>query len=119
MEACVLICRKNKPAEKRQKVQFINAKHHVTRKNGESYLEPEHIQEIVDAYNRYENIEGLSAVIDQKEIEGNKCMLKMGLYVSRIGETAYSEIDEIIPEWLSISERIDKEMSLLCNLLNG
>lgn len=118
MEACVLICRKNKSANRKHKVQFINAKHLVTRKNGESYLEPEHIQEVVIAYNKYCDIEGLSVVVDQSTIEANKCMLKMGLYVSTSEETNYGNSDELYAEWKPISKNIKSEIESLFNLLN-
>ena len=52
MEACVVLCRSNKPDDRKNKVLFIDAKDKVTRKNSESYLEPEHIKEIVNAYNK-------------------------------------------------------------------
>ena len=41
MEACIVICRTNKDRSRRGKVLFINAKHEVTRKNAQSYLEKE------------------------------------------------------------------------------
>ena len=117
MEACVLICRKNKPLEKRHKVQFINAKHLVTRKNSESYLEPEHIKEIVDAYNRYDNIEGLSAVVDQKVLEDNKCMLKMGLYVRRTTGADYLDFNAEYQDWKAKLDVIHESNNNLFNLL--
>ncbi|MCF0201701.1 MAG: N-6 DNA methylase, partial [Bacteroidales bacterium] len=117
MEACVLICRKNKPLEKRHKVQFINAKHLVTRKNSESYLEPEHIKEIVDAYNRYDNIEGLSAVVDQKVLEDNNCMLKMGLYVRRATGADYLDFNAEYQEWKAKLDVIHESNNNLFNLL--
>ena len=50
MEACIVICRANKPANRRGKVLFINAKHEVTRKNAQSYLEQDHIDKIANTY---------------------------------------------------------------------
>ena len=48
MEACVVICRMNKPKERRNKVLFINALNEVTRERAQSFLEREHIDKIVD-----------------------------------------------------------------------
>ena len=50
MEACIMICRKNKPAERKGKVLFINARNEVTRINAESYLELNHINKIANTY---------------------------------------------------------------------
>ena len=51
MEACIIICRKNKSNRRKGKVLFIDAKAEVTRKNGESYLEEHHIERILKTYN--------------------------------------------------------------------
>ena len=83
MEACVIICNRHKNLNRIDKILFIDAKDKVTRKNAESYLEPEHIQEIVDAYNKFESIEGFSSVIDRKIIIENDNMLSIPLYVQK------------------------------------
>ena len=65
MEACIVVCRSKKGSERKRKVLFINAKNEVTRKNAQSYLEPEHIRRIADAYDRFEDENGFSAVATQ------------------------------------------------------
>ena len=40
MEACIMICRMNKPANRKNKVLFINAVHEVTRERAQSYMQP-------------------------------------------------------------------------------
>ena len=49
MEACIMICRMNKPANRKNKVLFINAVHEVTRERAQSFLDMEHIQKIAGA----------------------------------------------------------------------
>lgn len=68
MEACIYICRSNKPIERRNKIMFINAVQEVTRRNGESFLEEQHIQKIVDAYNGYVDIENFCSVVDKEAV---------------------------------------------------
>ncbi|MBO5012532.1 MAG: SAM-dependent DNA methyltransferase [Paludibacteraceae bacterium] len=68
MEACIYICRSNKPIERRNKIMFINAVKEVTRKNGESFLEEQHIQKIVDAYNGYVDVENFCSVVDKEAV---------------------------------------------------
>ena len=53
MEACVVICRMNKPKERRNKVLFINAVNEVTRERAQSFLTDDHIQRIVTAYQAF------------------------------------------------------------------
>ena len=69
MEACIVICRKNKPLNRRGKVLFINARNEVTRKNSQSYLEPEHIQKIAQIYHNFSVEDGFSAIATTEEIE--------------------------------------------------
>ena len=80
MEACILICNKNKPAERKNKILFINALNEVTRKNSQSYLEDKHIEKISNAYHNYVNDGEFSAVKTIKEIEGQKFLLSLPLY---------------------------------------
>ena len=68
MEACIYICRSNKPVDRRNKIMFINAVKEVTRRNGESFLEEQHIQKIVDAYNGYVDVENFCSVVDKEAV---------------------------------------------------
>lgn len=90
MEACIIICKKNKDKERKGKILFIDAKDKVTRKNAESRLEPEHIREIVDAYLGYKNIDGFASIVSNTDIEQNGNMLAIPLYVSRSKEDSYN-----------------------------
>jgi type I restriction enzyme M protein len=81
MEACVVICRKDKPAKRRGKVIFIDAVNEVTRERSMSYLKPEHQQRIADAYHDFKDVKGFAkvALLDEiRAIDGN---LSIPLYV--------------------------------------
>jgi len=92
MEACVMICKQNKRAERKGKILFIDAKEKVTRKNAESNLEPEHIKDILDAYLKYDNIDGFSNVATIDEIKQKGYMLAIPLYVTKNNEGTYDTI---------------------------
>jgi len=111
MEACILICRSKKPAERLDKVMFINAKHEVTRKNAESYLEDKHIEKIASAYSKYTEIEGFSHIADYEEIMKNEFELSISLYVddntgvdAKPFETAYADWDASHSSFVSAAE---------------
>ena len=70
MEACVVICRMNKPKERKNKVLFINAVHEVTRERAQSFLTYEHIQCIVAAYRGDNRVE---TVREQEGSKGYAC----------------------------------------------
>lgn len=101
MEACIVICRANKPIEHRGKVLFINARHLVTRKNAQSYLEDSHIQEIADTYCNFSAIEGFSAIASTDEIMSNNGKLSIALYVRGSGAEKVSpeQLDEVTRQW--------------------
>ena len=81
MDACIIICRTNKPAERKGKIQFIDAKSEVTRKNAESYLEPKHIEKIAKAYFEFAEIDRFSKIFDNDEILNHNAKLSVALYV--------------------------------------
>ncbi len=118
MEACVVICRNNKESEKKEKTLFIDAKDLVTRKNGESYLEKIHIEEIVNAYNNYDNIPGFAAIATKGEILSNKGLLSISLYVSQRTLSNYRDTNDLYREWYILSKRSKDEVSILINMLS-
>ena len=75
MEACIIICNKNKTPEMKNRILMINAVHEVIRKNGESLLLDKHIEKISSTYHEKIEIEGFSKVtslsgITQSSLQG-------------------------------------------------
>ena len=80
MPACIVICRNKKEEKKKGKIFFINAKHLVTRKNSESFLEESHINEIVKIYRDFINVENISMLVSLDDIRRNDYKLNINLY---------------------------------------
>lgn len=119
MEACIIICRSKKRADRRHKVLFINAKNEVTRKNAQSYLEPEHIHKIADAYDKFSIIEGFSNVATVEQIGKNNYSLGIPKYVAGVVEETEEEqnLDEAIDNWMRSSSSAHNEYEILNSLL--
>lgn len=83
MEACIVICRTQKPIERKNKVLFINAVNEVTRKNAQSFLEDAHIEHIALTYEKYINEDSFSRVVPIEEIASQKYSLNIPLYVRK------------------------------------
>ena len=117
MDACVIICRKNKPNDRKGKILFIDAKNEVTRKNAESYLEQHHIEKIVSAYQSFTNQEGFCSVIENKEVLGNNAKMSVALYVKNNSFANEGEIDseEAIEGWFNQSDNLSCELIKLMN----
>lgn len=107
MEACIIICRKNKPANRRGQVLFINAVDEVERKNAQSYLEDKHIEKIASAYNKYETDNDFASVVSIRDIEDNNFSLSIPLYVKKTmpgAETDDRSLQERYESWRTHSE---------------
>jgi type I restriction enzyme M protein len=82
MEACIVICRTDKPKERRGKILFINAVDEVTRERAQSFLTYEHVEHIVKAYNDFKNKTGFARVAALDEIRAKDNNLSIPLYVT-------------------------------------
>ena len=94
MEACVVICRTQKPAERQQKVLFIDAAHLIERTQGQSFLSEEHISGILAAYEDFMEIPGFSTVASLESLLSVDADLAISRHVKKnaTGETSDSEI---------------------------
>ena len=119
MDACIVICKTNKPIERRNKVLFINARDEVTRKNSESYLEDSHIQRIASTYNKFEVVDGFSAIADIESILNNDGKLSIALYVKNEEGLTQQEhsFDDEIAEWMTGVAGLHEQYDDLCNML--
>jgi type I restriction enzyme M protein len=113
MEACIVICRMAKPAERRGKVLFINAVGEVTRERAQSFLQERHIERIVAAYRAFANVEGFAHVATLDEIQANQANLNIPLYV-RPATNGHSNADKplrvVIAEWEQSSKALRATM---------
>ena len=119
MEACILICNKKKPSLLLKKILFVNALKEITRKNGESYLEKEHIEKISSAFHHAKNIDSFSKVVDLSDIEANDYDLTIQKYVfinDYVDELSES-FETYLGKWDVQSTSTSKELSNLIGLL--
>lgn len=119
MEACIIICRTNKPAERKNKILFINAKHEVTRKNAQSYLEESHIKKIADAYVKYEEIDKFSKIVPINDVLANEGELTISLYLPEENTDEIVTVEEAVDSWSEISERTANEYRKLTKMIKG
>jgi type I restriction enzyme M protein len=80
--ACVLVLRAkgSRPQERQGKVLFINADAEFRAGRAQNYLEPEHIQKVVSAYQRYADIPGFAAVVSHADLAENGYNLNIRRY---------------------------------------
>ena len=122
MEACIMICRTKKPADKVGKVLFINAKNEITRKDSFSFLEDKHIEKIISAYRNFDNINGFAGVATVKDMLKNNSLLSIGLYVKNIKLTSETEeisIKDAYSQWLASSNETNQSLLKIVNEIKG
>jgi type I restriction enzyme M protein len=122
MEACIVICRSVKPDSHKGHVLFINAVNEVTRKNAESNLEPQHIQKIASAYDRFVSDGEFASKVSIREIEANDFLLSIPLYIKSTSDMAPTDDrsrEEIFEEWDSLSQETAAAFSVFNSMMGG
>ena len=116
MEACVVICNRNKPINKKGKVYFVNARDQIAQDGKYTYLSKTHIEKICKWYRQYEDIPGRSKIVENKIILQNKdCSLSVSLYASLYNDSDnYGDVSELISQW---NEASDNSHEIITNLI--
>lgn len=117
MEACIMLCSSKKPSDRIKQVLFIRATDLVERKNGESYLTEEHVEEIVSLYRGNTNVDNRSCIVDTKTISQNEYSISPKLYVKQTQTENILKFSEQIEQWQEYSCNIHSEYTKLINLL--
>ena len=119
MEACIYIFRSKKNKVHQNKVIFINAVKEVTRKNGESYLEPQHIDKIVKAYIDHANIDKFCAFVDRETIKENDYNLNISLYAHALDTMSADDcsLEQSMSGWVKQHAEAIDNMNQLTTLL--
>ena len=118
MEACIVICRTNKPEYKKNKILFINAVSEVTRKNAQSYLEDEHIAHMASAYEKYENEDGYAKIATINEIAEYDYSLNIALYARTSSSSGpILTVEECADNWSVQRKIVNKEINALTEIL--
>jgi type I restriction enzyme M protein len=114
MEACVVVCRTQKPKARRGKILFINAVNEVTRERAQSFLTDEHLQRVVRAYQDFRDEPGFTRVVPIEEIRAKDANLSIPLYVggetrAQTGastESATTALPDTLESWIASSSAV-------------
>ena len=100
MEACIVICRSQKPAERRNKTLLIDAVKEVHKDRSQSFLRQEHQARILEAYRDFEDKPGFAVVITRDVILANEARLSIPLYLKREADnTGTGDTQELAAAW--------------------
>jgi type I restriction enzyme M protein len=120
MEACLLITRNNKPANKKGKILFINAVNEVKQEKTMGYLENSHIEKIYNAYQGFISIKDFSELADAEDVLQNNANMSISLYVrqNKLEDEVILPFVEIYSNWSEESEKLKNSMKDLFQILN-
>ncbi|MDT0318425.1 type I restriction-modification system subunit M [Streptomyces millisiae] len=83
MEACVVVLRRRKRPGREGKVLFIDAADLIERVRGQSFLNEQHIANILRVYKSFDEVEGFSAVKENSELLNLGSTLAISYQVAR------------------------------------
>jgi len=125
----ILVLRKNKPAERKRKVLFLNAskefeQHPEVRKL--NILGKSHIEKIAGAYSSFSEEKGFSRVVGLDEVKQNDYSLNVTLYVMAEDESEqiditkeHAALKDLEKEKQVVAERLEQYLSEMTRALGG
>lgn len=123
MEACVVICRSQKPKARKGKILFIDAVAEIARERAQSFLRLEHQQRILKAYQSFSDVPGFAAVAALPAVQANDSKLSLPLYVSRPKSAAATGAESTLAEaWGEFDQRgreFWQHVDALVDMLDG
>ena len=113
ISACILIFKLNKNSNK-NKVCFIDASDQFQKGRNQNYFNLEHAEQILDWYDKFDNVENYSKVINLSEIEKNEFNLNISRYVKKNLKTekidlkkTYEELEKSYEDFIKANKKMN------------
>ncbi|ADE36558.1 type I restriction-modification system subunit M [Methanohalophilus mahii] len=110
MKSCIVICNKNKPENRKNKILFIDAKDEISINTTQAKLESEHIDKIHAAYSDFKSIEKFANAVDIEEIRDKDYNLNIRMYVDNnpyIDRVLLdTPLEQYVDDWMKNSEKV-------------
>lgn len=113
MESCLLVCRMEKPKNRKGKTIFINAVNEIKTERSMAYLLPEHIRRISKTYHDFKDVEGFCKVVSKAEILNNDGNLSVQLYAKPAIRETTAEVHELLAEINNKSQELNRSIESL------
>jgi type I restriction enzyme M protein len=126
MEACVIICRTQKPKARKGKVLLIDAVNEIARERAQSFLKTDNQSRILAAYKAFADDPGFAAVVETSVIEKQEWSLSIPLYVARptngvaaqVGEREPTSLADAWSQWMRDGEAFWRQMDDVTAMLD-
>ena len=118
MEACVVVLRTRKTAERQGKILFIEGVKQVTRNRAQSSLSKDNEEKLLNAYLQPENHPDIARLVDLAEIQANNHNLSIPLYVSGAnGKERHYNVGNAVQAWQDSRELLQEQAESLFKAL--
>ena len=118
MDACVVVCRMQKPDERKGKILFIDASQELTIEKNQSRLEQSHCEKILKAYHDFKTISDFAKVEKISEIQNHQSSLKINEYIHTVnGNGDKRSLNEAIATWIQCNRSIHESLNNLTECL--
>ena len=98
LAACVLVFKKAKTEDRRNKVLFIDGSDQIRVGRAQNYLEPEHVQQLYRWFQDGAEVENYVHMAEMAEILENDFNLNIPLYVEKIIEDNLPSVEEALAD---------------------
>lgn len=124
MEACVLFCRSQKPADRKGRLLFINGVNEIARERAVSFLKPQHQKRMRKAYEAFADEPGFAKVATLDEAASRGHSLSISLYVADepphgTPNTDDRNLADTWTEWHRDGREFWQQMDALVDTLDG
>ena len=115
MEASILVCNMNKRENRKNSILFIDALNEVKKEKVNSYLEGQHIEKIVSAYENFKTEDRFSIVVSLDDVLQNNSNLRVSQYIrsSKMPVQQILNFEILYKEYLNSKEENLKSMNEL------
>lgn len=98
LAACVMVFKQSKEKQKKGNVLFIDASEQIRKGRAQNFLESEHVQQIHNWYQDYQDVENYVKVASMEDLEENDFNLNIPLYVEKIIEDNLPSVEEAMTD---------------------
>lgn len=115
--ACILVIHRNKPAERRKKVLFVQGVEEVVDGRNQRMLSQANMDRLVRAFHAFEDEQQFSRAVSLKEITDNDYNLNISRYVQTAAEEDQVDITAIMEELIKLRGERDAAETRMTSFL--
>ena len=116
MDSCIVVCRKNKPNIKKNKIMFLRAYDQIHKEGNQNFLSTEHVKNIFNWYSEFKEIPGRTKIASIKEVRDNDYIINVALYARPEDEDDNSQkptTSSLVDDWSKSSEQVTSSFDKL------